>query len=186
MTTITNLPIELLLAIIEFAREEGYSGSAFAVVNRSLSSLLLGKVRRITIREKERSDKMILKLLGMIDDSYHQVSIINNAEAVTNLIQTFPGNTGIESLTMDAEQAELFLSLLPNLGKEERFKVKHLRIACVDNMGYFNVIPSLETLYFHYCDNINLIKLNLLFEYHYLLSFFVPHLYNESISRKRI
>ncbi len=84
MTRIIDLPEKLLLLILDCACERGYSDSAFSSVNRSLSERLLTSHEEfrsqeeliLISHEKWVSDEERAKLLGMIDNQYHQLSLI--------------------------------------------------------------------------------------------------------------
>ncbi len=151
MALVTNLPLELLLSIIEYVCDEHYSGSAFASMNRSFSSRLLRKARRIVVdtrNYKWKSEELRKKLLGMIDDPYHQLFVTDNSRPAEVLaIATTLAEIGRMSSFIDVQGRVLVSTQL----KSPSFKLKSFSILNCDSENFFDVIPSLESLHVRNC-----------------------------------
>ncbi len=168
--TITDLPIEILLIIIDYAFEENerFFCSAFASVNRSFSSSLLRKARRIALKtddEKWKSNEKRAKLLGMIDDPYHQLlfGIKGNDNDFMNATSISSMLSEVGSLYWLADfsgpDSGLAISIL--LAKLIRFKIKNLSLWDVFDVESFDVIPSLQFLLLRNSNNLKIETLNL-------------------------
>ncbi len=161
MITITDLPLELLLFIIEYICDHRSSGSLFASVNRSLSSVLLLKARRIFVRtndEKWRLSENRSKLLRMIDNPYHQLWLghFNDAANVSPLPSVV---TGLHSLS--ELYSPTLISIFLNIPKSKSFQIKNLFLNGNPVLESFDILPCLESLLIRDCRRIKIEKLNL-------------------------
>lgn len=72
---IIDIPIDILILILDYISDECQIINGFAVINRWLSSNLLGKVRKVTLRtnrglESNFAYEKRLKLMRMIENPF--------------------------------------------------------------------------------------------------------------------
>lgn len=159
MITIIDLPEELLLIIIDYASERGDPCSAFPSVNRSLSSSLLRKVRRIitaTSSEKWKSDEQRARLLGMIEVPSRQLFLRINAN-VSTFSSMLSEIRSFYWLRDFSNTSQAMLTLI----NSTRIEVKNLELHDVTGIIRFDVIPSLESLYLRGGNRLKIETLNL-------------------------
>lgn len=164
---ITNLPSELLLLIIDYAYddEDMVKPSSFASVNRYLSDELLRKTRRIKIKTDNRkwiSDEKRSKLLQLIDNPYHQLSVISRMDSASDISDITSQLDGLQSFHVDdSANSWRFLSILSNHINTKGFKLKELIFRDLKDVECLPPIPCLEKLYLQFGDRLNLKEFNL-------------------------
>ncbi len=167
MINITSLPVELLLFIIDYAYDEDCIGSSssFASVNRHLSNVLLRKARRINIdtrNEKWRSSEKRSRLLQLIDNPYHQLSVTSKTDAAVDISDIVCQLDGVECFNVDdCLNPSGFLSILTDCISKRQFKLRELDIFSLNDVECFTPIPCLEILYLRYGYKLSLTALNL-------------------------
>ncbi len=160
MITLTDLPLELLMIIVDYDLGLKYSPNILASVNRGLSRILPRKIRGICLsNDSERnSNEKRTKLLGMIESTYHQLSLMySKIESISDLsFLTELG--GVHTLSaLDHSSSTLTVSVLESF---KSFKVRSLRLFDPDVVS-FAAIPCLESLTLYDCRRLNITKLYL-------------------------
>ncbi len=168
---ITDLPLQLFILILEYICDEYHTINGFAVVNRSLSTNLLRKVRKVTLRtnttcwnsEFERS-----KLTQMIDNPFLQLEICDMCRILfnpENMIQSvIPDEVKkVNSLTIinSLGKPSNSLNQLVNQMKEINFLTNNLRLMNIDNIECFDeIVPPLQSLVFWKCQRLRSLNFN--------------------------
>lgn len=167
MKDITNFPTELLVVILDWLIDDDQSIVYFVSANRRFFDGLHRRVRRITLNtfsSKWTLESDRLKLLGMIENPYHQLIIDDIGNA-------FIDEGGFNTLTLQKVHSlkmsridhfvDGSLRTIVKHTQEKGFLLKQLYVNLAPDTESFGVIPCLEFLSLSHCTSLRLHTLSL-------------------------